>query len=738
MAYADELERPNNSSIHLMVIKPRRLVPNTWVQESIGTTRHKTTAGIDFDIPGNRIVSVIHNGIVYTENATLPLTTGSQKYYFETETKILHIAKPTGSGGTTPPNANEVVFVYELYLATQDIPWYRVPNDDTTTTVFFEGALASVPVIQSSVSDVNFGFSPSFSTSVSVNNGHQFFNRHLYDSSFHAVKAEIYELLGDRLVNNVNLILEAVIDSYSFSDDEVQFRLTSRISDFDKEFRNSQGTNGSFMNQIDINTNFVEPGFIGTAMRWHFGIHDGVKMINLDYEDQSPTTSDNRIYTVGMNNYDPLVEPTGSSGTTGSAFKSTLVSSSPASTLTRTYVSSADGFNVGDSIKNGSTLPIGYAFVTAVDKSGAPDIIDHTSWTSSIAASFNDTIGRNDIPFIEVRKADGTIAKAHWERDFLTGVGGAAGQGFAHWKRIILDASFESNLGIATLTPQDTLWCRYYGARRYESMGGSPFGSNSSDTGTNSNGISILWAILNRHFGLTESQIDQTSWQDALSTITEDVSFVFPKDPNARSFPSFKELITEVSKSLLISFYLNSENKWAIKQLAPITSTSAMITDNEIGLRSFVYDFDYRDTYTEINVNYNYRDISAEGATQSTINTTTATAGIGLKDLHGIRRTFVIDSLYYYLADAQVLRDRLGYMLFDRSGKLTVKVPREFFNSEIQDDLTISRSKLPGFEYDENTNQTRDFNVIEVEKNEIDVKLVLDDQKGIQDNEADW
>jgi len=190
-----------------------------------------------------------------------------------------------------------------------------------------------------------------------------------------------------------------------------------------------------------------------------------------------------------------------------------------------------------------------------------------------------------------------------------------------------------------------------------------------------------------------------------------------------------------ILKTGLIRLYLDFDQKWKVSALAPITTTSKTIDDAEIILGSVDYDFDYSDICSDVVVSYNHGERSETGnETYSLVRASSSLA----KYLHGLNKTFSHESLHIDSTGAQTLANRISYAIGDRLGVMSLSTKNRFFNNIVGDDIEVSSTKLPGYEYDSEVENTREFRIEQIEKSLRRVKIKLADQKGVQDNSGSW
>lgn len=693
MAYADLLDDEGINSQYLVVMRPRKLIDATWTISS-GTIY---TTPFSFTDLTTTLTKVVGDGAELTEAASSSVS--SNEWHYDPDTSVLTI--DLGSD----PNNSEIIVTYEIYFGTFDAHINRVPTDSSTRSVYFEPLITKSPNLPNSTSDVLFGFLPTFSATITISNSTSFLNEHLYASSFSNAIVDVYHWLGNLENDNIKLVLKAQAKSVSYTDKSINFSLLDRTQIFDQEYRNQVGT--SFYSTSAFSN--LNPQFEGRPIRQVFGVVEGFIPVNIDYVKENATTSDNRDYAV-------IADETNLSNIITTAGGGTH-------TTTRTYITSADGFRVGDQIQNASSNQ--YAVVSVVNKVGAP-YVDHGTWT---AATDGHSIRRAFIGKVQILKS-GVLYEPLYGRDWdvtTDGTNKVAGFSFT--------TSMESNLSIDTLTVSDSIFCRVYGHSNTTTLGGPAFGSDSSETGSLTDPVVILFQLL-KDLGIPEAEINTSSFSSLQSSISDEVGFAIP--PTAQNnFPNYKDLIIAISQTLLLKVFLDDDATWKISQIGPLGTADKTIGDDEILVNSVNYTFDYKDIISLAIVQYQFREVSETGSTGGDYSKTQSSSTIA-KNLHDIERQKTFTSLHFNQADAQTLASRIRYALGERRGIATFRTKNRFFDTLLDEVIDIERTRLPGFSFDEDTDRSRDFAVTKTSKSLQEITISIDDQKGIEDNSGSW
>lgn len=698
MAYSDNLDDEGINSQYLAIIKPRRLMDTaTW--SLVSATVYKQS----FDY--GQILNVTDDGTTLDEASSSALSDGD--WFYDTDNLELYI----DVGGD--PSTSDIVATYEIYVGTYDAHFNRIPDDDTTRNVYYEPVIVRSPTVRSSSSQVLFGFLPTQSTQIVLSNATHIFEKHVYDSSFNRADIDIYHYLGELITENVKKIFSGSCTNVLYNDQQLTIPILDRNNIFNEEYRNSVGTSFYTTGQFSG----LDPDFEIRPIRQVYGVVDGFIPVNIDFVKDSPTTSDNREWSCIQEESGNLPDKT--------------ATVQGGSTTTRTYVDDADGLSVGDHVfidSSGGPAFDEYPIITLVDKSGSPHFFEHAA-TANAAAS-GSIVYRPFVGALTLVQTGGSFDLAY-NRDFTTYFDGTNKiAGFQ------LTASAESNVGATTINPTtDYLHARIYGTSNNVTLGGPAFGSDSSDTNNLTSGIVILFDLLKKS-GLAESDIDTTTFTSLEATITDQVGFAIPT-LSTENFPTYKELLIDILQTLLLKFFLDNDNKWTISQVAPLGTVTKTIEDDEILQGSFKYEFNYSNIVNKIINEYRFREVSKKNTRSNSADRVTS-ASTNAERLHLVIKQKTYKSLHILESEAQTYSDRLSYIFGERTGSVEFLTKNRFFDTELNDNIKISRTRMPGYDYDVDTNRDRESSVIASNKSLRTINISADDQKGIEDNSGSW
>lgn len=692
MAYADLLEKEGIVSEFLAVLRPRRRI-TSWTHLGGFVYQASFDYGYisSFEVNGDALTSIASG------------TPNAGEYVFDYSAQTITARSANSDNLNT---AFSVAF-YEIYAGTSDAHYYRDPMDTTTTQVYFDPLIVSSPQMKASSSDTFFGFLPSQSSRIQLSNAEHVFEKHIYDSSFNIAEIDIYHWLESLEDGNVKHIFSGLMSNVSTDENQVTIELFDKLDAFNNEWRNEDD---SFFDTANFPN--VDSQFIGRPIRYVYGVVDGFIPVNIDYQNTSPTTSDNRDWVViGEQSNLANISTTAGGGV---------------HTNTRTFVTDTTGFRIGDAIWKDATAGAAsdrYGYVTAL---GA-NYIDHT--TFSLASADTDVIKRGFVGNVIIHQNE-VKYKAMYGRDFTTTTfaGGTAGFSFT--------TNLEANLGMSTLNPSDRVFCRVYGKINDVTLSGNPLGTNDTESGNLTHPVVILCDILKK-FGISESELDVSEFVSQEASLTDAIGIAIPQE-SFSTFPSYKEIFISILKTALLSLFRDGDNLWTIRHLDPLSTASKTLDDSDILGSSYTYNFDYKDVYSDIIVEYAAREQAEEvGLDQQTISQAFASSDTA-KYVHKVYRQKTFDSLHFKSADAETLADRLSFIFGDRQGELKISGKNKIFDSLLVDTMEIDRTRLPGYEYDADTTRSRNFAVTDIERSLRRVNLTLNDQKGINENSGSW
>lgn len=706
MAYADLIDREGIAQNYFGVLNPRKKMEGFTVFSG-----SVYSASFPYGYP----VSVDEDGSALTEGASTALTAGQWFY----SGGVLYVR----STDNADPDTHFVVVTFSVYIGTLGRHWYRDPVNDTTGFVYYEPLIVSSPSLRSKVSGALLGYLPVESSSITLSDPStaKTFQRLIYDCSFNDASIKLYHWLSiDESapidIDSIKLVYNGLMSNVSYKLNEVSIQLFDRTDIFSAQWRN---TDESFYSVATFAN--LDPNSIALPIRYVYGVVDGFKPINIDY-DETGSTSTNRTWCC-------IGEQVNLANVTASVIAG--------STTTTTKLSGVSkGLRVGDRVFfNRAAGTDDYGEVLAVAEAGGNTTITHKDLTGSGGAmTAGDSVERSFVGAIDVVQS-GVIYKLQYNRDYTTEPalsGGTAG--------FTLTNNFEANhSGMTTFLATDQIACRIYGRKNDVAITGPiSVGSNDTESNNLTSPVVILLDLLLNRLSIAEGDIDTASFIDEEPNVTDALGFAIPEDASS-SFPTFKDIILNISKSSLLRLFINNDLMWTVGRITNAGAYSKIIRDDEVLDDSFEYEFDYKDLASDVTVQYARREIPASPIALDTSYSKVTVNSPVASYLHKVQNELSVNSLHFKSADATTLAQRMAYIFGERQGKLTIKVKNRFFDSLINDTHRLSSARLPvDAAFDLDVDQAGDFVIESISKNTRSVTITFDDQKGIADNSGSF
>lgn len=694
MTYATNLLKDNLKNDVMIIMKPRRrLTPWTLDSGSV----YKSSCAFN-------VIAVERNGTALTEGSSTALSAG--QWYYDFDNQMLYVRK---SDSTAPGSSDWIVATVEIFVSTHERIWYRIPDSSSARSVQFFGVVKTPPAIRKTRAQQILGFYPVETTGLTCVNDPNLFQDIIWDGSFNDAEIVVYHVAGEESVSNIAKVLTGKMGNFTFSDSEISFTIYDGSITLDEEFSPIGGTK-----YYPNGTAGIDPEFAGKPIRTFFGQVFGVRPVNIDYNAAAPSTSNNRVWALCSGDISGYAKD----------FPVTAIntlSTPEISVANAQYMESGDVVWIEDTADGSDSYGhqvtnVNYStgrLTISPAGSGANlnlnSVIRKSPWDIALLKNGNDhhrlVYGRD---FTLTNAAYGTIA-------------------------FVLTSTCEANLGVATIDPvADKFYVTMAGRIANLTLGGSPFGAYATHKTFYTNGIMALYDIVKTYFGLTESEIDTASFTSAYASVTATVGFGVPYLGQDR-FPTYKELISDLLSSLLLSAQFDENGKFSIKPLAKITTADESINSDDIKVGSWQYEMNYQESggvkyigrnqeyvfHFGSNTLYTYEDYLGEDVTQSN----------AAQYLH---KTRTYQTFYSLSADG--ITDKLLSIFAERIGRVRVELNGQFFENEINDSVQVTRAKMPGFAYDPDTLRSRNFRIVEIQKELGKVVVVLDDQKGIDDS----
>lgn len=713
MTYIANTEKPTEQSRTFVILRPKRRVTgwavhsgNIWVA--------------DFDY--GDVDKVFFDGERAVEGQLVPTigpVLNADEWVYDRSEQKLYIHK------TTDPDDNWAVAFYDIRISTEAGQWYEDPVDDTSREVFYEGAMIETPRWRQEQSDVLFGFFPVSVASLNIANALSLFNRHVHDSSWNLGEILVYQMLGDEDTDNCRLIFRGYTKNLSWTNSVVQIGVESIFKILE--------TRSVFQKNVtlaDFPTLDTEALIDVWPIRKVYGRVEGFSPINADYDPINPAdTTNNRSWLV-------------SQGQSGLAELTKNIDPGGTNDSTHTTFTDVSGLVVGDSIRV-SDIVNGGTIITAINST--TKVVTHEP-VGARGVLVGATAFRSWLGHVKIR-ADGilyTVPQHFWSTTLMA----------SNTKGFTMVDNFEASLpGFPSPFNPDEheIFCRVYGETTIinYAVGGTPITTVNTVGGNLNNIAAIIYQTLREIPNYDSEAFDEDSFAAAIAGRDSLIGYCIPVSKTQRTFPTYQEIILDLLTSGLMRLQINDFNGAAIgiSLIEPLAGT-ADNTVNSGNMSQFKHEISYDDVYSSVDVDFDIGDVNygAFPNRPASKNTTPQEQAAAIF-LHEIDRPFEIDS---YIISPITETDPLGFakgveyarrvgsILGERRGRVSFSGRNDFILAELGETYQVDREQLPGYDFEEGTTRSRKYALVESDKGPSETSIVLDDQKGIEDNTSLW
>lgn len=720
MSFDTLLQSDVTRSGYLLIIRPRRICSTSWTGYSGDTFVQSFIYGF--------IQKLTSDGNTLTLGTSKDALSANQ-YWYDHGNKLLYVNLGHTGTGSIAPGAHQLIATYEIFISGEDQYWYRTPIDSTSQEVFYSGDLLTQPSTKADLTDVVNGYLPAQTTSIRLQNQEQFWDPHLYDSSFYRADVEIWVQIGDLDVSNVQRFYTGLVNTLDYQAGELTINMVDRVAllkdGFYGQFYQASETGTFLLYMRDtsspqvVATIATDPNYIGRPKNFIVGVAEGVRAVNLTYNETDIRLQNNRAWAVAFG----LTRGNGAGNGINTIDTQINLSNPSANTTTRTYLVSTSGIQVGDYplfSGNGGAINIRRR-VTAVTST----YIDHDALSASLASGGHVYVGHTAKVQVVMDQEIYDITDFVCCRD----------NGMSY---ILLGDSYVASAGLPrNVKPSDTVICKVYGDDTLPTIGGVTFGALDTNTRCVTNVVLLIYKILKDYLKIAESDLDLTSFQTAYSSVSVRAAYRWPQSTGG-DYPTFGDIISQLLVTGLLRLSINKDVKWSMSIVGPMGSVNETLLESDYNEGSVSHEISYDDVLSDVIVQYYPIEMSSNlnepGGTSRNAYVSNSTA----KNLHRISRQRTILTCHLDDGEAQICARRLSYIFGDRRCLTNVAMKRAFLNTLIGDVAAFNALALPGFVFDGVNQNSRNMVVVGTTKSLSQTSLVLDDQKGIQDNAGSW
>lgn len=662
-------------------------------------------------------------------------------YFYDQNSEMLYIRVGDISALTNPDNYDPdfddsspgIVTEFDLFLSTKEFMGPSNPLNASSDYVEWKPVLEKAPTVAQGDRTALFGYAPLQQSSLIVLNQDGWINPLLHEASFTNCNVKTYILADDELESgaiksNVRQVFFGFTSNLlDYKDDRISISCVDVLKILDRAFEPSAKLSLSEFPLID-------PEAVQVGSEWFIravkGMIENHVPVNIKYS-QTIATNTNRDWLTH--------EGTGTDGN-----HSLTVDSAAPNTATKTYFTTTPKFNVGDTIILVHNSVSYYQAVETVDRLNK--FITHQPIAGRVITA-SDTGTRYYIGRVFVQDT----TTGNWWYLFAgkhyTLINKSTYGNNPNWLGFRLKDNFEALVGFPeTFDPKKhKIVCRVYGTASLDTYYGVPdtVGMISPDGGIASQAISLLYFLL-LSAGIKKQDIDNDSFQfiEGNSYSNHSLGVAIPANVSDLTPLTVRELIGDVLESCLWRLgYIETSSgvKIGLTEVGPFLSAPDYTADEQDFLE-FQYQADYSDIYGAVRARYKIQELTRDGgAGNNDAAFYVYQISHNGRDLHLSNKIYSLNLLQYVDSEADEMVKRYAFILGERRGVYQIVLGSNFINkAQIGPTYSVLRKKLPGFEFDSEIDRQRQLNIVEVQKSASAVIIVLEDQKGIQDNSGEW
>lgn len=662
---------------------------------------------------------------LFEEVGSIGALSSRGKYFVDTVNSRIYYRSEAVNLGTA-------VVESSLFYSTTDIRWYTDPTDDQTEMRRWYGSINAEPQIKRGVSDNFSGFAPIEISPLEV----QWRNGDLYqyfrERSFVDCLADVWVCKGDIEPDNVSKLFSGKIRGLSFDDSMASFQLVDYSYLLDGVY------NGIRVETLGV----FDPAESGRGVPLIYGDVKWLKCTNQDYQSDSPSTSNNRTWTV----HDTRL---------GSALQqaTAITVGSPSGGSYPVTFSNADSAKLYDGIYMTRNSDGNYARMSGNIGN---------SWTLTPVGGWTPNNGEayTILPIMQFRfQVPSSLAAVQdWSPYEANAYLTIADDGST--LSITLNSGFEagaSALGISTIDPNDfEVWVRVMGPGKGDTYNGTYLDKNATQSSPSMPGA-LAWYLKNV-VGLSDSQLNVQSFVDAIAArpfapARNDNLGSFVTPFTSTDFESHRDVVGAILRDIGGVGYFNLDGEFTIKARDSLATADWVLTESEIKTDSMRYEFYDADLKSirvvgsspYIGTHFTFRAIKSpptfvertrftdflaepvESGYGRTLTEQRIETSTSYDQCHMLNSIPDGSPLFFNSAQrmATYFGNRIGRMKFTAYGEVVDAMPG--------DTIEIQRDLLPGYNYIPGTVRSRKFFVLEVERSGDEIELLVEDQYSIEE-----
>ena len=290
MSYTENLADETKKSVYLFEIEPIFQVNKTKIFDTNKLFfPYGEPVAIDFKATTNQAFQISNSPDDFVFRSPEPGVGDEVSFTFDAATKIITFS-------AVP--AFTTYIRYKQYFATDTCRTYRDPLDDQTEIIEWENSIEQAPTITRDISENVTGFYPASISNIQIAAPSEDVD-FVYATNYKNAEFKLYHFVGPlNDVTNGKQISNGIVQNHSYDIDLLNLDLADRFIQFQDRVKLpiTAQTYKAINDTVTYSVSDTEQGF---TPRRIYGVVNGVEAVNVDYNETTPTKSNNRKWAFG-------------------------------------------------------------------------------------------------------------------------------------------------------------------------------------------------------------------------------------------------------------------------------------------------------------------------------------------------------------------------------------------------------------------------------------------------------
>ena len=290
MSYNDNLADETKKSIYLFSIEPIFQVDKSKIFDTNKLFfPYGEPLAIDFKGTGNQAFQISNSPDDFNFTNPEPGVGDNVPFTFDPATQIITFS-------SVPPFTTYIR--YRQYFSTDIARTYKEPLNASSEVIEWSSSIQTVPTITRDISDNPTGFYPAALSRIEIAAPDENVD-FVYATNYKNASFELYHFIGELSdVANGKLISSGIVQNHSYNVELLALELADRFIQFQDRVE-TPTPNQTYKGINDSASYSVRDEEQGYNMRRIYGIVNGVDAVNVDYNAETPSKTNNRKWALG-------------------------------------------------------------------------------------------------------------------------------------------------------------------------------------------------------------------------------------------------------------------------------------------------------------------------------------------------------------------------------------------------------------------------------------------------------